>query len=82
MGVRWEELMKEWRTDLTSSVDANGGINFNGYYGLYDVTINGKTYSLDLTKGVTNYTLLVPEPTHLLVLAAAIGFLSLDRRRH
>lgn len=80
MGVRWEELMNEWRTDVSSSVDPNGGISFNGYYGLYDVTINGKTYPLDLEKGVTNYTLQVPEPAHALLLSV-IGVLSLKRNR-
>lgn len=80
IGVRWEELMRECRTDVSSPVDPNGGISLNGYYGLYDVTINGKTYPLDLEKGVTNYALQVPEPTHLLI-AAAISVLSLRRRR-
>jgi hypothetical protein len=80
MGVRWEELMSEWRTDLTSPVDAMG-INFNGYYGLYDVTINGKTYPLDLEKGITNYFIQAPEPAQLLVAAAVSALLAQRRQR-
>jgi hypothetical protein len=64
-------------------VDANGNITFNGYYGDYQLTIGGKTYALDLQKGVTNYTIAVPEPAG--VLLAGCGFmvmvLALVRRR-
>jgi len=53
-------------------VDANGNITFTGYYGDYQLTIGGKTYALDLQKGVTNYTIAVPEPVALELAAMAI----------
>ena len=41
------------------SVGPDGTINFNGFYGDYDVTINGHTYNLSLLKGTTHYSLVV-----------------------
>jgi GH35 family endo-1,4-beta-xylanase len=72
MGQLWQDMLgiqdwdgdptNGWSTHLTATVGADGTINFNGYYGQYGFTINGQTYSLDLTKGTTNYVLAVPEP--------------------
>jgi len=38
-----------------------------GNYGDYELTIGGKTYSLDLEKGVTDYTITVAEPSAALL---------------
>jgi GH35 family endo-1,4-beta-xylanase len=46
-----------WTTQLTATAAADGTINFSGYYGNYELTVNGKTYILNLTKGTTSYTL-------------------------
>jgi GH35 family endo-1,4-beta-xylanase len=54
-------------------VDANGNITFTGYYGDYQLTIGGKTYPLDLQKGVTNYAIAVPEPAAVLLAACGLA---------
>jgi hypothetical protein len=58
-GTAYENLMSQWNTDVTLPVDANGRIDFTGFFGKYQVTINGRTYNLDLTKGTTQYSLVV-----------------------
>ncbi len=58
-------------------VDANGNIAFTGYYGDYQLTIGGKTYSLDLEKGVTDYTITVTEPSAALLAICGLGTLGL-----
>lgn len=57
-GTAYEALMNQWSTDVTLPVDSNGRINFAGFYGDYDVTVNGHTYSLSLKKGTTAYSLI------------------------
>ncbi len=52
-GTRWQDLMTidtdtnpndDWDTQLSGvAVDADGTINFNGLWGDYDLTVNGKT---------------------------------------
>lgn len=66
-GKVWQDLLgihdwdgdptNGWNTQLTATADASGRINFNGFYGDYDITVDGKTYQLHLTKGVSNYVL-------------------------
>jgi hypothetical protein len=46
-----------WTTQLTATAAADGTISFNGYYGNYELTVGGKTYTLSFTKGSANYTL-------------------------
>jgi endo-1,4-beta-xylanase len=43
-----------WTTNLTLTTDANGRINFNGFYGDYMITLQGRSYNLSLTKGGTS----------------------------
>ena len=38
-GTQFVNLMSQWTTDVTLPVDANGNIDFTGFYGDYDVTI-------------------------------------------
>ena len=59
VGVAYEQLMSQWDTDLTLPVAADGTIDFNGFYGDYEVTVDGKTYALDLAKGTTDYQLVI-----------------------
>jgi len=59
-GVEYERLMALWSTDDTEQTDANGRVQFTGYYGDYDVTINGVTYPLKLVKGTTTYQIAQP----------------------
>jgi hypothetical protein len=58
-GTAWNNLQSQWNTDLTLEVGSNGAVNFNGFYGTYDVTIGGQTFELDLTKGQSLYSLVV-----------------------
>jgi GH35 family endo-1,4-beta-xylanase len=46
-----------WTTQLTLPVAADGTISFNGYYGDYTITVDGKVYGLKLEKGKSDYTL-------------------------
>jgi GH35 family endo-1,4-beta-xylanase len=75
VGKAWQDLLgiqdwdgnsnDGWSTHLNTAngnaptVNADGTINFNGYYGDYKLTIGGKSYDLNFTKGTSNYTLLV-----------------------
>ena len=78
---------KPWTTDLTRTVNADGTINFNGFYGDYAVDVGGKTYAFTFNKGTNSYTLqsspggfaasMVPEPMSL----ACAGLLLLLGRR-
>ena len=52
---RWESLMRRWGTDVTVPVKGDGTIAFTGFYGDYEITVGGKTYSLTLAKGKTDY---------------------------
>lgn len=56
-GVAYEALMRQWDTDLTLTVGPDHAIDFTGYYGRYDVTIAGQTYTLNLANGTTQYAL-------------------------
>ena len=74
-GKAWQDLLgiqdwdgnpnNGWSTHLNAAngnapiVNADGTINFNGYYGDYKLMIGGKSYDLNFTKGTSNYTLLV-----------------------
>jgi GH35 family endo-1,4-beta-xylanase len=51
VGVAWKALRDSWDTDLTSVVGPDGTIDFTGFYGDYELTIDGQAYSLVLDKG-------------------------------
>jgi autotransporter-associated beta strand protein len=51
-------------TPMNLTVGANGLVSFNGSYGTYDVTVDGKNYLLTYSPAGTSMTLMnVPEPT-------------------
>ena len=52
-------LQSQWTTDLTLEVGPDGTIDFNGFYGDYEVTIGGQTFDLSLVKGTQDYALTV-----------------------
>lgn len=56
-GTRFEQLMAEWDTNLTTTVGAGRTISFAGYYGDYALTIEGQQYPLTLVKGQTTYVI-------------------------
>lgn len=80
-GIDWENWMSQWQTNVSLTTDSNGDVNFNGTYGEYQIAVGGKTYLLDVQKGITSYTLLTtPEPASP-ALASATGVLLCARRR-
>jgi GH35 family endo-1,4-beta-xylanase len=58
-GQRYEALMAQWDTELTLTADESGAIEFRGFYGDYDVTVNGEEFDFSLAKGQTDYQLVV-----------------------
>ena len=60
-GQRWMDLQNEWSTEYTGAnalvVGPDGTINFDGFWGDYEVTIDGQAYDLSLLKGTTDYQL-------------------------
>ena len=90
-GKAWEQLLgihdwgladvPTWTTDLTATVDSEGRIVFKGFYGDYEVTLDGKTYDLTLDPGTTDYTMAVPEPGTMALVSAAVGWAALAARR-
>ena len=56
-GARFEQLMAEWDTNLTTTVGADRTISFTGFYGDYALTIGGQQYPLTLVKGQTAYVI-------------------------
>jgi GH35 family endo-1,4-beta-xylanase len=48
-----------WNTNLTTTVAADGTIQFTGFYGDYEITIDGQKYDLLLSKDDTLYSLVV-----------------------
>lgn len=60
-GQKWLDLMNEWDTQLTTTVNPDGTINFAGFWGDYEITVNGETFDLTLEKGDFDYSLVVAE---------------------
>jgi GH35 family endo-1,4-beta-xylanase len=67
-GELWIDLMTtdadgdpndDWDTDLVTTVNADGTIDFTGFYGDYEITIGGETHDLLLAKGDTVHSLVV-----------------------
>lgn len=59
VGTVYQQLMNSWDTDLMLQVGADGTVDFTGFYGDYEVTVDGKTYLLSLEKGTADYKLIV-----------------------
>ncbi|MEX2091990.1 MAG: endo-1,4-beta-xylanase [Pirellulales bacterium] len=68
-GETWEDLLgiadhdgnatNGWTTDVTTVVGADGTIDFTGFYGDYELTIDGQMYDLGLNKGDPLYSLVI-----------------------
>jgi hypothetical protein len=59
VGVAWKALRDSWDTDVTATVHADGTIDFTGFYGDYEITIDGQTHDLLLSKGDALYSLVI-----------------------
>jgi GH35 family endo-1,4-beta-xylanase len=62
LGQKWIDLMHEFSTHTTASVDANGAISFNGFYGDYNIGSQNLFTNLSLVKGTTSYMLALTTP--------------------
>jgi GH35 family endo-1,4-beta-xylanase len=56
-GTAWNNLQNQWDTDAALVVGPDGTINFDGFWGDYELTIGGQTYDATLTKGQSLYSL-------------------------
>ena len=45
---------KEWHTEETLKTDENGKISFRGFFGDYEITVDGKTYKTSFSKKSDN----------------------------
>jgi hypothetical protein len=59
VGEAWKSLRDSWTTDLTATVGADGTIDFTGFFGDYELTIDGQAYDLALAKGDPLYSIVV-----------------------
>ena len=68
-GARWQDLLStdsdadandDWDTQLSAvTVGPDGTINFNGYWGDYQLTVGQQTYNVTLSKGQSTYSLAI-----------------------
>jgi len=68
-GMVWQQLtgmrnwavanLPMWTTDVSLITDAQGRVNFVGFYGDYEIIFGQKRGEFTLTKGTTNYTVAV-----------------------
>jgi hypothetical protein len=56
-GDAFRALLTEWDTDVQTTIANDGTIEFNGYYGDYELTIDSQPFSFTLIRGVTDYIL-------------------------
>lgn len=65
-GQLWEDLFSidadgnpddDWDTQLTAVINADGTISFDGFWGDYELTVDGVTYDLTLSKGDLVYAI-------------------------
>jgi GH35 family endo-1,4-beta-xylanase len=61
-GQKWVDLMNEFSTHTTPTVDASGNITFTGFYGDYNIGNQSGFQNLTLAKGTTNYALNLAAP--------------------
>ena len=62
VGVALESVARQLDTDLTTTVNADGTIDFTGFYGDYELTIDGQTYDLSHSPKATSLSSLVIAP--------------------
>jgi GH35 family endo-1,4-beta-xylanase len=62
-GQAMVDLLDSWTTNINDMVvGQDGTIDFTGFYGKYEIMVDGKKFLLDLTKGTTDYNILVGIP--------------------
>lgn len=62
LGQKWVALMNEFSSHTTANVDANGAIQFNGFYGDYNIGSASVFSNMLLSKGTTQYALNLTAP--------------------
>ena len=54
-GTRYRELVyDEWWTDVDTFTACDGMVEFDVFAGEYEITVNGATYSIEVTAGGVN----------------------------
>lgn len=67
-----------WHTEEMLLTDASGQVQFAGFYGDYDVLVDGVSYDLNLQPGTSTFEIITPEPDAAALLAiGAMGLLLL-----
>jgi GH35 family endo-1,4-beta-xylanase len=56
-GQNFVNLMNQWSTDTTVPVGADGTVNFNGFYGKYQLSVGVYKATMSLDKGTGQYAL-------------------------
>jgi hypothetical protein len=59
VGDAWTTLRDSWNTEATLMVGPDGTIDLNGFYGDYEIEIDGVTYDLVHAKGDTLHSIVV-----------------------
>ena len=62
LGQEWVNLMNEFSTHTTATVTAGATINFNGFYGNYNIGGQSVFSNMNLVKGTTQYSLALSAP--------------------
>jgi GH35 family endo-1,4-beta-xylanase len=73
IGAAYRSLMAAWTTNLSATVGADGAIAFDGFYGDYEIVVDGQSYAMTHEKGTSAHTILVPEPVAVILLLAMLG---------
>ena len=47
-------IKEEWHTEGTNKTDSNGWIEFEGYFGTYNLTINSQDFQIVTGKNMDN----------------------------
>ena len=50
-------INEEWNTSFEGETNENGEISFRGFYGEYEITVDGKTYVVNLSENGKEVTL-------------------------
>jgi hypothetical protein len=56
-GQNFVNLMNQWTTDTTAPVAADGTVNFNGFFGKYQLSVGVYKSTMSFDKGTGQYTL-------------------------
>lgn len=62
VGQAWLNLMNSWKTDLNLVVQNDQTVSFTGFFGDYQLIVDGQSYTFSLNKRGENFFVLGPPP--------------------